>query len=1436
MAIDSPAMLPAPASHCRFIILLFLLLYNIRVDAQPWPVTYISATTGQDTVGCGAAVDTACKGLQAGINSTAEGGLMWVQPGIYQGPGNVDLKLAGKAIRMQSTHGAQSTIIDGGKANRILSFNTGDGNDAFISGFTFRNGAASWGGCIGIGGSAAPIIEDSIFTNCQTSAQTAGSLGQEQSGAGGAVYVGGNSSPTFRRCNFTFNWAELGGGSAWLTDNSNATFLHCHFENESARLYGGSAVLEGASGGVFERCVWRNNWSQYGGALDSGGTSSTKLVNSLIVNSSAEIGGAVYHYTNSVNEFIGCTFIDNKATGNGGAVIVTAKSQPIYKSCTFIKNKAGGVGGVFHTEIFGKLIIDNCTMVQNSATAGGGAIAGRLNAEVTMSDCTFKNNFSGSHSGGLEIADSVMVTDRNSSFIGNTCDTDSGAALVRVNASFSAHQTRFLNNTASSTGGALRVSDSGRLSLTNVLVIGNRANRTGGGLYVSTYGSVMVADSVIANNSAEEHGGGIFLNTPYSASNSVSSKGYVTLVNTNVTYNVAEYGGGVAVDSSLPIFLQSSHLLYNRAHFGGGMWLRSAGSTMDPSSSIVGNTAERLDVDVLPSSSQFGNMDDASAQSNKSLPDGLYDDSEPSNFRGGGGGGIFHDGPGSLFSCLSYCDIRNNTASYGANHGGSPRILQPDPPFFFASPKDTFSISVSVLDAFNNTVDDTSDQMVVTLYPRSQQGAPLELIGQGLKKRVVENGVVRFGPLSVIGYLNRSYKLGLWSDGLPGADVELQIVSCGPGYQNSADPYTTPYTCHMCVNSFSRIPDSDCLPCPAGATCQGPNVTAEPGFWIDPTTPADAIPNVWRCPPGQCLGDSRCAEHRTGILCAECEENYSDWRGSGICERCDRDAPEWLLIPIIAAFIISGILLRFPSLCKSSISATLVFFVQYSSILLPASPGFEIITQSLNLAFDWINKLSGTSCILRLSNFGRILFGGFFPLTGLMSCLVWGVFIKLWYCLRGWRKSRSARSAEAGMPDGEEPRKEGAVPKEVVIAWINAFLFIVLWAYLLISRVVLRLLSCATIAGRYVVSEAPDQLCQQGAHATWWAIGWTLVVMWVIGLPVALVGFLKWALVARARGGSRFWVEALEQIYADFKPRFWFFEFVFLVRKLVVVLLDVFTLFDPVAKSLAALMFAFANILILTFLIRPWRRTRDNRVEELLLLILLLEAGLSLGESSANTTASASAATHPGDLIQRLQLAGLCLGIIAALLIAVPGVRRFLGQLRFKILGPLDEPRAKSRDKRPRVLAASSMTIHGSPSLRPDEENEASNPSHNTDSILSSGDEQEDPESPPSDLFPNSRSTLRPLKDPDVEQGQLTLPSAPTLLIPPLQSASRRGSKSSNTSVMSTMHATQKWVEEKSMSTGLLSNAHIAAASLELRRPGDFDGMGGNGDLGDGLP
>src|SRR5262245_28165934 len=74
--------------------------------------------------------------IQAAINAAANGDTVIVAPGIYR----ENINFRGKLITLRSDAGPDATTIDGGATDVVVTFSTGEGASAVISGFTIRNG------------------------------------------------------------------------------------------------------------------------------------------------------------------------------------------------------------------------------------------------------------------------------------------------------------------------------------------------------------------------------------------------------------------------------------------------------------------------------------------------------------------------------------------------------------------------------------------------------------------------------------------------------------------------------------------------------------------------------------------------------------------------------------------------------------------------------------------------------------------------------------------------------------------------------------------------------------------------------------------------------------------------------------------------------------------------------------------------------------------------------------------------------------------------------------------------------------------------------------------------------------------------------------------------------------------------------------------------
>jgi hypothetical protein len=76
--------------------------------------------------------------IQAAINAANTGDTVLVAPGTY----SENLNFNGKLITVTSSGGSSVTIIDGGAKAPVVIFNSGEGPNSVLNGFTIQNGRA----------------------------------------------------------------------------------------------------------------------------------------------------------------------------------------------------------------------------------------------------------------------------------------------------------------------------------------------------------------------------------------------------------------------------------------------------------------------------------------------------------------------------------------------------------------------------------------------------------------------------------------------------------------------------------------------------------------------------------------------------------------------------------------------------------------------------------------------------------------------------------------------------------------------------------------------------------------------------------------------------------------------------------------------------------------------------------------------------------------------------------------------------------------------------------------------------------------------------------------------------------------------------------------------------------------------------------------------
>ena len=233
--------------------------------------------------------------IQAAINAATDGDVIMVRPGYYFGEGFVNLSFSGHVghrIILMSQEGPGTCSIDCQNGAQGFIFNSGEGRDIIIDGFTIYNGRASRGGAIS-------CVESSpTIANCVLSDNDA--VSGEEDALGGAIYCYGGS-PLIRDCKFKNNRADQ-GGALYIGGASEAKVIRGNFIQNQAEGNGGAMVV-----------------------AHSVAQASTPLIRQTIFcrNSAGQQGGAIY-IDQALPKIVNCTLYANQAQGNtsGGAICV----------------------------------------------------------------------------------------------------------------------------------------------------------------------------------------------------------------------------------------------------------------------------------------------------------------------------------------------------------------------------------------------------------------------------------------------------------------------------------------------------------------------------------------------------------------------------------------------------------------------------------------------------------------------------------------------------------------------------------------------------------------------------------------------------------------------------------------------------------------------------------------------------------------------------------------------------------------------------------------------------------------------------------------------------------------------------------------------------------------------------------------------------------
>jgi predicted outer membrane repeat protein len=367
--------------------------------------------------------------IQLAVDAAQSGDTLIVVADTYDG----DINLQGKDITLVSSNPddpnvVAMTIIDGQLSGRGFIFNSNEGPNTIIDGFTIVNGSITGqgGGAIYVDVNSSPTIMNvNIYNSSVTGAD------------GGAIYVDANSSPRFVNCIISGCSAD-NGGAVHCDANSSPIFYHCTFINNSAAQAGGAILCDPNVSITIDDCNLLDNTAAYGGALYCAENSSGLMIDTILERNDAnENGGAIYlaeandlsitdcnisfntsqygaglYSLGSLNlkitnlKITGTSFNFNQAPlvfvdpndpntlsiGQGGAMYCGA-TEALIKDSVLNHNSANtSGGGMYLTGESDYFEIVNCLIINNLAGRDGGGISANWYAEPNIANCSFVSN------------------------------------------------------------------------------------------------------------------------------------------------------------------------------------------------------------------------------------------------------------------------------------------------------------------------------------------------------------------------------------------------------------------------------------------------------------------------------------------------------------------------------------------------------------------------------------------------------------------------------------------------------------------------------------------------------------------------------------------------------------------------------------------------------------------------------------------------------------------------------------------------------------------------------------------------------------------------------------------------------------------------------------------------------------------------------------
>lgn len=640
-------------------------------------------------------------------------------------------------------------------------------------------------------------------------------------------------------------------------------------------------------------------------------------------------------------------FRDNSSPTYVGGLYVTGASIAFIRNVTFLRNKAEVRGGALYLDQDAVMDMRNCRFIDNSANDGSALylFSGGMDFSSDIYDCEFVYNTATT---GTIIAIETNVTFTRCRITTNSAQEYPGVSAFLAELRFI--DTNFSDHKAAK-GAFIGVPASSVISLHNCRLETAEVTDRGAGIY-ATSTHIEVTDSVFVNLKANlgtaiaayTSSTVVVRNCLFLDIDSGLRGGVIVISESSLSLSnsvFANFVNGAIVSQSSSLAIQSASFTNGTSAQGTAVFCSKC-----PEVSIAASTCRNLTAEIAPcfslsAASDIQSFSIASCiiESNKgqsrgavlidsallSISNSLFSDNSAEKSNGEGGGL-------SLLCSAAYCNVsisdtvfvrnragrnggaiawsrfkpllanvvfRENSALYGSNVSSFPikiapvssAFLVPDVP---SGQPATTNISIGLYDHYDNIVTSDSSSLA-DLFPLSSENTTVA----GVTRETAQSGIFHFTAYEITHEPGSTTQVKVITTGIDmtksevGVNISSELVLnvsmrlCLPGESQLTN------RCYPCPEEkYSLEPTDACKECPKGAVCLGrASMVPEPGYWRS----MEDTDVFWPCPNEKaCLGSNTtgkleptgiCAPGYYGNMCNGCLGGY--FRSSrNICSEC----------------------------------------------------------------------------------------------------------------------------------------------------------------------------------------------------------------------------------------------------------------------------------------------------------------------------------------------------------------------------------------------------------------------------------------------------------------------------------------------------------------------------------------------------------------------